>query len=240
MRDTICERVEIPAPAGTLCGQLGYRMDTAHPPTPPSRIAGVLICSPHPYMGGHMDLPLLSTIADHLVARGTPTLRFDYGGVGNSGGPPFDVGSAMDAFWKTGVAPQDPTLIEEARCVLRWFTNQLNAPIMLIGYSFGALVASRICDDSTPAIALVAPTVTHHDYAGFSNDRIPTLVVAGVGDFATADDEMVAWVRSLSPATRLVQIPEADHFFRGSCDRVGMHIAGFIADLSTPAREASP
>jgi len=237
MNEPVYERVEIAGARGKLCGLLGYRMDETHAKLSSFDFGGVLILSPHPFMGGHMDLPLLSTISDQLVAQAIPTLRFDYGGVGQSEGPPFDVGSAMDTFWKTGSAPQDPSLIEEARVVLGWFSEQINAPIMLVGYSFGAFVATQICVHSTPALGLIAPTITHHDYSGFTNDGLATLVVAGEGDFATADEEMTNWAKSLSPTTRFVQIPGADHFFRGSGELVGQYIVEFIAHLQTPVGE---
>lgn len=235
--NTICERVEIIGPQGTLCGQLGYHMveRSAAEQAPASLPGGVLILSPHPFMGGHMDLPLLNAITNHIMALGIPTLRFDYGGVRQSEGPAFDVGSAMDTFWKTGSAPQDPILIEEARCARDWFSQQVQSPVVLVGYSFGAFVATQIRDDTTPAIGLVAPTITHHEYKGFSNDGLPTLIVSGEGDFATADAEMLAWVSSLSSKTSFEQIGGADHFFRNSSEDVAAIIAHFLQSLCTPA-----
>ena len=237
-QNTITERIEIAGPRGTLWGQLGYRMDT--PPANASLPGGVLILSPHPFMGGHMDLPLLKAIADHAAAMGIPTLRFDYGGVGASQGPPFDVGSAMDTFWKTGSAPQDPLLIEEARCVRDWLTHQIQSPVVLIGYSFGAFVATQIRDQTTQALGLVAPTITHHEYEGFTNDGLPTLIVSGEGDFATGDDQMINWAQTLSDSTRFDMIAGADHFFRKSSDAVGELVADFLMHLHVPSDKVHP
>ena len=239
MHEPIHELVEIAGPRGRLCGKLGYRMDDPATRCTSSGFGGVLVLSPHPFMGGHMDLPLLTKIADHLIAHAIPTLRFNYGGVGQSEGPRFDVGSAMDTFWKTGSAPQDPVLIDEARCALGWFSRQTNAPIILVGYSFGAFVATQIRDQNTPALGLVAPTITHHDYSGFSNEGIPTLVVTGEGDFATGDQEMSNWANSLGVDTRFEQISGGDHFFRGSSDRVGELIAEFVTHLRAAKEETS-
>jgi len=232
-QNIIYEQVEMDAPRGTICGQLGYQMEstTASASLP----GGVLILSPHPFMGGHMELPLLKTIADRVVSMGIPTLRFDYGGVGHSEGEPFDVGSAMDTFWKTGSAPQDPVLIEEARCVRDWFTQQVHSPIVLVGYSFGAYVATQIRDETTPAIALIAPTIMHHDYAAFTNNNLQTLIVSGGGDFATGDEQMISWVEALSETTRFEQIAGADHFFRKSSNQVAELVGEFLVHLYTPS-----
>ncbi len=240
--DTICEVVEFAGPRGTLNGRLTYcepeREETAAPGSPP-RPGGVLVLSPHPFMGGHMDLPLLTAIADHTAALGIPTLRFDYGGVGRSEGPPFDIGEAMDMFWKTGTAPQDPVLIEEALCARDWFTRQVHRPVVLVGYSFGSFVATRVCDRTTPGLVLIAPTINHHDYSGFSNADVPTLIVAGEGDFATDDSALAEWAGALPGPTRVEQIAGADHFFRDSNDEVGALVAGFLAEFpaGTPASQ---
>lgn len=234
-QNTIYEQVKMDAPRGTICGKLGYRMDT--PTANASLPGGVLILSPHPFMGGHMELPLLKTITDRVVSMGIPTLRFDYGGVGHSEGEPFDVGSAMDTFWKTGNAPQDPVLIEEARGVRDWFTQQVHSPIVLVGCSFGAYVATQIRDKTTPAIVLVAPTIMHHDYAAFTNNDLQTLIVGGEDDFATDDEQMISWADALSETTRFEQIAGSDHFFRKSSNRVAELVGEFLAHLITPSHQ---
>jgi len=240
MTEIIAELVSIPGVRGMLSGRLEYRMDTQVAAHVPGRAAGALILSPHPFMGGHMDLPLLEHISSQVTNTGLPTLRFDYGGVGQSEGEPFDVGSAMDLFWKTGTAPQDPVLIDEARAVLAWFSQQVNGAIVLIGYSFGAFVATQIRDQSTAGIALVAPTITHHDYDAFTNDTFPTLIIAGAGDFATGDEELINWVNALPGPTALEHIRDGDHFFRQSEAHVGELIASFITDLTCPLAGECP
>ncbi len=239
----VCEHITIDGPRGTLWGQLDYRMDCPAQDSSPSDMShtgGVLLLSPHPFMGGHMNLPLLKAIGSHIASMGLPVLRFDYGGVGKSQGPAFDVGSAMDTFWKTGSAPQDPMLIEEARCVCDWLGCQVNGPVALVGYSFGAFVATQMYTQRTTAIVLVAPTIAHHNYEAFDNTHLPTLIISGEGDFATGDEAMASWVASLAPQTRYEQIAQADHFFAKSSDQVGALIAAFLTTLSTPADAVQP
>src|SRR5687767_277405 len=47
---------------------------------------GVVLCHPHPQMGGSMQAPFLDTVAGLLAATGFRVLRFNTRGTGASGG----------------------------------------------------------------------------------------------------------------------------------------------------------
>lgn len=64
---------------------------------------GVVMCHPHPLRGGSMTVPLLEEITSHLVERAVAVLRFNFRGVGRSGGTHDngiaeidDIAAAMD------------------------------------------------------------------------------------------------------------------------------------------------
>jgi len=52
-----------------------------HPGAP-----GVVVCHPHPAFGGRMDTPLVVALDDALAEAGLSTVRFNFRGVGASGG----------------------------------------------------------------------------------------------------------------------------------------------------------
>jgi alpha/beta superfamily hydrolase len=214
------ERVWIDGPRGKLCGELSYGEGVA-------RGAAVVI-PPHPYMGGRMELPLIREIAEALASREIVTLRFDYGGVGKSEGPPVKIGPAMQQFWATGVAPEDPAFIEEARAAKGWLTRAAECDPALVGYSFGSYAATRL-GGAPPALVMIAPTVARHDYSHFGNEHTPTLVVYGGGDFATTDADLQRWSARLAAHTQLRHVPGGDHFFRGAETEVAQACAQFIA-----------
>src|SRR5437899_2083890 len=89
--------------------------------------AGAVLCHPHPEYGGSMDNAVVVTVAAALVAGGFATLRFNFGGVGQSEGA-FSGG---------------PVEIDDARAALGVLAEMLRPgdPIILVGYSFGAWVA---------------------------------------------------------------------------------------------------
>jgi len=70
--------VAIPAGAGlALEGALAM---------PPETLAGVVVCHPHPLYGGDMDNPVVVRVQEVCAELGLATLRFNFRGVGGSGG----------------------------------------------------------------------------------------------------------------------------------------------------------
>lgn len=232
MRAKNTERVWIDGPRGTLCGELLYG-DCAS-------TGAALVIPPHPYMGGRMELPLITAVAAALASRDIVTLRFDYGGVGKSEGPPVQIGPAMQQFWATGAAPEDPVFIDEARSALEWLSRAAACDPALVGYSFGAYAATRLARSSPPALVMVAPTVARHDYSDFSNERTPTLVIYGDGDFATSDEALKKWSDRLAGHTMLKRIASGDHFFRGAEGQVADLCAAFLQSTLTRKEAACP
>src|SRR3989442_15606092 len=55
---------------------------------PDSPYAGIVICHPHPLYGGDMDNPVVVRVQEVCAGLGLATLRFNFRGVGGSGGTP--------------------------------------------------------------------------------------------------------------------------------------------------------
>lgn len=204
---TTVERVMIDGPNGRLSAKLGYGEGL-------TRAACVLI-NPHPHMGGHIDNPLIRSLAKQLLSIPAATLRFEYSGVGDSEGDRVDVAQSMMTFWNTGAAPEDERFEADARVVTRWARDDLALPIVLIGYSFGAFVAHRIADGPTLGRILICPTLTQHAFRPLSETDSPTSILYSDNDFATPHDTITQWIATAQPPTRSLCIPGADHFMRG-------------------------
>src|SRR2546422_7453675 len=92
---------------------------------PDSPNAGVVICHPHPLYGGDMDNPVVVRVQEGCAGLGLATLRFNFRGVGVSGGTHGG-----------GAGEQDDARI--ALDVLAQATGE--GPLAIACYSFGGWV----------------------------------------------------------------------------------------------------
>jgi alpha/beta superfamily hydrolase len=131
---------------------------------------GVVLCHPHPGLGGTMRTPLVVRLALGLVASGRPVLRFNFRGVGRSGGAqtggelePLDVASAL-SFLRSRLGLRQPALI---------------------GWSFGSLMAvahARTDPDLAALAAIAPPLAAMGSPEGVEGITVPLLWVVGDRD----------------------------------------------------------
>jgi uncharacterized protein len=220
------EQVYIPSPHGRLAGELSYTDNS-------DAYAAVLIANPHPLMGGAIGNNVVERLALDLPAHGCATLRFDYGGVGHSGGKPVDVADNMRQFWETGTSPADPVMAQEVGCVCDWLHTQLNLPQVGIGYSFGAYAMVSSAADRLASLVLISPTVSRHDFTPLNTTRIPALVIYSDDDFATPVEATQRWLDSLNPPAVSHLLAGCEHFYRGTEPRIVRLCADFIRQTIT-------
>jgi uncharacterized protein len=176
----------------------------------------VLLCPPHPRLGGSMDSAVLAELVWQLARRRHPTLRFNHAGVSASHG-------TIALPWLPSADAVDPTpLVDDARAALRQLQESTGArEVAVVGVSVGALVAARLLleEDAVAAAALVAPPVRGVlgpgdalDAAALAGTGAPLVVVAGEDDRTVA----LADIRAVCAGLPLVVVPGADHgFVRG-------------------------
>lgn len=176
----------------------------------------VLLCPPHPRLGGSMDSAVLAELVWQLARRRHPTLRFNYAGVSASQG-------SLALPWLPSADAVDlGPLVDDARAALRQLQESTGArEVAIVGVSVGAIVAARLLleDDAVAAAALVAPPVRGVlgpgdalDAAALAATGAPLVVVIGEDDRSVA----AADVRAVCAGLSVVAIPGADHgFVRG-------------------------
>jgi uncharacterized protein len=160
-----------------------------------------VVCHPHPLFGGTMDNKVVTTVARALQETGMPTLRFNFRGVGASGGV-FDQGigetADADAVASWGAA--------------RWPGRALVAA----GFSFGGYVALRLAQHRVPRhLITIAPAIQRFDAVSMVVPQCPWLVVQGDADDVVDPAAVIAGVNGLEPKPRLVVLPGVGHFFHG-------------------------
>ncbi len=184
----------------------------------------VALCHPHPAFGGTMDTPLVAALAGALSAAGLAVLRFNFRGVGGSGGEPSG-----------GLAEERD--VAAAVALLR---DRGATEIALCGYSFGSLMAAKALGlglvGAARFLAVGLPTaIIGHDMeriAGFERvlDETPTLLVAGTRDQFCDVGRLRAWIEG-RPHARLVELPGVSHFFTapGELDDLVRRSVEFLA-----------
>lgn len=157
-----------------------------------------VICHPHPLHGGTMDNKVAQTLARAFVQLGYRAVRFNFRGVGGSGGA-WDAGRGeVDDALAVVAAQRDPAL-----------------PLALAGFSFGAYVASQAGARLAPEapaerLVLVGPATVNFEVA-----TVPpgTLVIHGESDEVVPLSATLDWARP--QALPVVVVPGVGHFFHG-------------------------
>jgi uncharacterized protein len=184
---------------------------------PDTPSAGVVICHPHPLYGGDMDNPVVVRVQEVCAGLGLATLRFNFRGVGGSGGAHAG-----------GVGEQD-----DARAALEALSRATGgAPTAIAGYSFGSRIAALVAcgDPRIEGLALIAPPLAMYDFACVESVRTSTLVVAGTNDSYCPVPDFARFGARLPSATT-VSIEGADHFFFGKLYPLGEAVAKWAQGL---------
>ncbi len=160
-----------------------------------------VIAHPHPLFGGTMDNKVVQTLARAFVQSGWAALRFNFRGVGASGGQ-HDEGRGESDDMRVLIADQ-----------------AAQGPLSLAGFSFGAYVASRVVESlwatrPIEKIVLVGTATSRFAVPALPPDAHErTLVVHGEEDDTVALASVMDWAR---PQTLPVTVvPGGGHFFHG-------------------------
>ena len=186
-----------------------------------------VVCHPHPLYGGDMHNPVVVAITRALGAAAVATLRFDFRGVGLSGGS------------HGGGTPE----IDDARAAVDTLAAATGlAAVAIAGYSFGSLIALRLAasaDDGAEvsasnggaaavsrgpgatarvrigAVAAVAPPLAMFDATFVTRIACPSLLLAGDRDAYCPRSDFEALAARLPERATTALVAGADHFFAG-------------------------
>jgi alpha/beta superfamily hydrolase len=189
--------VTFPAEGLTLEGILFLPEQDRPPP-------GIVICHPHPLYGGDMENNVVTALADAFAKAAYAVLRFNFRGVGRSGGR-YDEGSGER---------------QDAMGALTWLAAQSAVDaeqLFLAGYSFGARVALAVAstDPRVQGVIAVAPPLRRDHWPGLEAYRRPKLFFCGDADPNCPPAAMMALLDRLPEPKQLVMLPGTDHFFLG-------------------------
>ena len=170
----------------------------------PAAIA--VVCHPHPLGGGTLHNKVVFRAARGLEAANVATLRFNFRGVGASGGK-HEAGEGE---------------LEDVNSAIEWAKRKHPGKKLFVGgFSFGAWVSSRVACEMAEVDALffIGTPVNKYDFGHLRNCERPMLFIHGTqdehGDVAKVD-KLVQSIRNAESVT----ITGADHFFTKQLDGV--------------------
>jgi|SRR6267378_1050167 len=208
---TRIESFFLPGPAGRIECML-KRPDARAP------VAGAaVICHPHPLFGGTMHNKVVHAAAEAIVGAGLPVLRFNFRGVGGSGGKhdggrgeQDDLKTAMDHL--SGLYP--------------------GLPLLVAGYSFGAHVALRVGarDERAAGLIGIGLPVTLVGFDFLRESRKPLTFIQGDRDEFGPLPLVMALAASLPGGARVVAIKGAPHNFAGRLDELARSVSEAIPE----------
>lgn len=189
------ERLRLAGPVGEIEAVL----ERPDQPAPGKGVA--IICHPHPLYGGSMDNKVVTTLARCCTEAGLVAVRFNFRGIGASQGA-FD-----NAEGET----------DDVLAVLDWALAHTGAkhPVLL-GFSFGGLVAAKAALQRRPAqLVTVAPALHYFADAAFPSPGCPWLLVHGRDDDVVDCADTVSRVQPVQPGVDVRLLDGVGHFYHG-------------------------
>jgi len=208
------ERVSLAGPAGPL--ELLVETPLADSGAElPAPAAFAVVCHPHPLQGGTLDNKVVYTVARAFEQLGAPAIRFNFRGVGASGGA-YDEGRGET---------------EDALAVIAYGRQRWpGAALWLGGFSFGGVIALRAAASAPPErVVLVAPGITKIDTGGVGSPGCPLLIIQGDADDVVPAPAVLAWAKTLKPPATITVLAGAGHFFHGRTHDLREAVLAFMA-----------
>lgn len=170
---------------------------------PDQPVALAVLCHPHPLYGGDMHNPVPATLFQRLPGAGIAAVRFNFRGTGSSQGSHGDgTAERLDL-----IAAIDAAL---AVC---------DAPLTLVGYSFGADVVLATAHAAITQRIVIAPPLGLFDDFVAATDSSPTTVLLPTADQMIPPDHTRSVLADWPHAT-IVELPGADHFVATAVDQI--------------------
>lgn len=208
-----------------LEGVLTYHEDT----TPSSAI---LLCSPHPNLGGDMDNNVITNIARTSAGMGFVSLRFNYRGVGNSESYQKDTAQNFLYWESTMIGENYGDAVIDTETALHFLISQAGrqSNIFIAGYSFGAIVGMRVGvkNNSVKAFAAISTPFGKYNLDFLDHYNKPKLFIYTKNDFATTEEDTLMGFSKIPLPKILELIPESDHFYRQKEDVVSRKVGNFF------------
>jgi len=168
--------------------------------------AVAVVCHPHPSGGGTLHNKVVFRAARGLENANVATLRFNFRGVGTSGGQ-----------HDQGEGEQD-----DVNAAIEWARRHHPGKTLIVGgFSFGAWVASRAASETADvaALFLIGTPVNKYDFGYLRQCEKPILFLHGTHDEYGDVGKLEKLAEGVRNAESVI-VTGADHFFTKQLEAV--------------------
>ncbi len=161
---------------------------------------GVIICHPHPLMGGSMYNNVVEAIVRAFAAIDLTTLRFNFRGVGASTGS-YDEGRGET---------------QDIISVYEYLKKEGLSQIYFAGYSFGAWVGAKLLEEKENIFShttLISPPDNHYAFNINNLKNVIDLIICGDADDYCQIKNIKSQLKDVKTAVEIIS--GADHFYSG-------------------------
>ena len=207
-------------PAGAI--EALHKPGSAHP------LRAAVLSHPHPGFGGTMHNKVVFRAAGAFERLGYPSLRFNFRGVGRSGGSFGD-----------GVSEAD-----DVRAALDWMAREHpRLSLVHCGFSFGNAVGTPVAaaDRRVDRLVCLGTPTRSFPFEVLADVAVPKLFVQGEHDEHGPLEELREGLARVSQPRRLVVVRGADHFFAGHLEEMENAIVDYLSSSEgEPSFAAAP
>ena len=180
--------------------------------------AGIaVVCHPHPLGGGTLHNKVVFRAARGLESANVATLRFNFRGVGASGGK-HDEGAGE---------------VDDVNAAIEWAKRKHPGKKLIVGgFSFGGWVATRAACElrEVDAVFLIGTPVNKYDFGYLRGCDKPMLFLHGTQDEHGDYQKVENLVQTVRNAESVI-VTGADHFFTKQIEAVEETMRSWAEEL---------
>lgn len=183
---------------------------------------GIILCHPHPLYGGDMYNPIIETAAHVAWEEGFSTLRFNFRGVGESGGTYSD-----------GIGE-----MEDVKAAMDYLFSKIkntNQFLLILGYSFGVRASFPVAvnDERVKGLIAIAPAIEFDDLEYLKGCKKEKLFISGDEDSYCPPSKIRNLFERLDEPKHLFILPGIDHFFFSQHQSIIQPLQNFLRKIKS-------
>lgn len=195
----------------------------------------VLLCSPHPNLGGDMENNVILALSETLTEKGIISLRFNYRGVGKSESRFANLAEKV-MYWEDSMDTDVyGDFITDVKCAMDFLKHETaifgeKISYYIVGYSFGSIQAMKVglSDNDVKGIVCISTPFGKYDLEFAEKSTKPKYFMCSDNDFAASKDEIEKGFARFQRPKSFEMVIDCDHFYRGKENIISEKVINYL------------